>query len=351
MKKYGSVVAAFLLAAALCGCSGKGNSSQSGSSTTPDAIVVSSVESMSSVHSSTAASSSPAYSSSAAESSSPTESTSSGGNSVPQVDDATFLVGLAGDTILKSEITTVFTNDGSDCTPDDLTEDVFSAVLCKGFTYVAEPSRVSRNTLDHADVFDSGEMRFTDMSEPVVKNYVRLNVGDTICGMTLKSAEVNFARGSEQETFEMKDGSFKKGSELGLKEIYFNGSTAEFEGEFEMTGYICRIVEDVYGIGTGDIIFVPCDGEADFPVMSYRLSGDDGFYHTSQVYSLVGLIWQNEFGYVRLGNVNDTTADVSGLPGDGSFVKARVTADGLKLSCGLNFVSTISAELTDVTVL
>lgn len=351
MKKYGSIVMALVLAAALCGCSEKDNSSQSGSSTTPDVIVVSSVESTSSVHSSTAASSSPASSSSAAESSSSAESTSSGGESVPQDDDASFLVGLAGDTILKSEITTVYTNDGSDCAPADLTEDIFLAVLCNGFTYVAEPSRVSRNTADHADVFDSGEMRFTDMSESVVKNYVRLNVGDTICGMTLKSAYVNFARGSEEESFKMNDGSFKKGSELGLKEIYFTAGTAEFEGELEMTGYICRIAEDMYGIGAGDIIFVPCDGEANFPVMSYRLSGDDGFYHTSQLYSLPGLTWQNEFGYVRLGNVNDTTADISGLPEDGSFVKARVTANGLTLTCGLNFVSTTSSELTDLTVL
>lgn len=340
MKKYGSIVAAFLLAAVLCGCSGNGNSSQSGSSTASDVTVVSSVDS------STAASSSPAASSSSA------ESTSSGEVSVPQNDDATFLAGLAGDTILKSEITTVFTNDGSDCAPADLTEDVFSAVLCSGFTYVAEPSKVLRNTIDHADVYDSGEMRFTDMSESVVKNYVRLNVGDTICGMTLKSADVNFARGSEEETFNMKDGSVKKGSELGLKEIYFTAGTAEFEGELKMTGYICQIADDdLYGVGVGDIIFVPCDGEANFPVMSYRLSGDDGFYHTSQLYSLPGLTWQNEFGYMCLGNVNDTEADVSGLPEDGSFVKARVTANGLTLTCGLNFVSTTSSELTDLTVL
>lgn len=340
MKKYGSIVAAFMLAAVLCGCSGNGNSSQSGSSTASDVTVVSSVDS------STAASSSPAASSSSA------ESTSSGEVSVPQNDDATFLAGLAGDTILKSEITTVFTNDGSDCAPADLTEDVFSAVLCSGFTYVAEPSKVSRNTIDHADVYDSGEMRFTDMSESVVKNYVRLNVGDTICGMTLKSADVNFARGSEEETFNMKDGSVKKGSELGLKEIYFTAGTAEFEGELKMTGYICQIADDdLYGVGVGDIIFVPCDGEANFPVMSYRLSGDDGFYHTSQLYSLPGLTWQNEFGYMCLGNVNDTEADVSGLPEDGSFVKARVTANGLTLTCGLNFVSTTSSELTDLTVL
>lgn len=345
MKKYGSIVMALVLAAALCGCSEKDNSSQSGSSSTSDETVSSSVESTSSANGSTAASSSQEISSSSA------ESTSSGEVSVPQNDDATFLAGLAGDTILKSEITTVYTNDGSDCAPADLTEDIFLAVLCNGFTYVAEPSRVSRNTADHADVFDSGEMRFTDMSESVVKNYVRLNVGDTICGMTLKSAYVNFARGSEEESFKMNDGSFKKGSELGLKEIYFTAGTAEFEGELEMTGYICRIAEDMYGIGAGDIIFVPCDGEANFPVMSYRLSGDDGFYHTSQLYSLPGLTWQNEFGYVRLGNVNDTEADVSGLPEDGSFVKARVTANGLTLTCGLNFVSTTSSELTDLTVL
>lgn len=358
MKKY-LIVPALVLALALCGCSNKDTSSETGASSDRATIVVSGGEStVSEIVSSapkSAAESAPGES--LPEESVPGEvsSTSVESGEVIESTDSesglSFLVGLAGDTVQPSEITMVFTNDGSDCSPADLTEENFSGVVCDGFTYVGEPSKVSRNAVDNADVFDSVNMRFTDISAEPVKNYVRLDVGDTICGLTLKEAQVNFARGSEQETFEMKDGSTKLGSELGLREIYFKTSTAKFEGELAMEGYICRIAEDTYGVGAGDIIFVPSDGEANFPVMSYRLSGDDGFYHTSQLYSLAGLTWQNEFGYVYLGNAVNTTADISALPDDGTFVKALVSVTDLELNCGLNFVSSVKAELKDVGII
>ncbi len=338
MKKYGIIAVA--LAVLLCGCSGNDASSQSSSSASSEQSAVSSAES------STTSAESTSYSTSSTASSQST--VSSAESSTPQSDGSTFLTGLAGDRILSREITTVFTTDGNDCPPEELTEDNFTAVLCSGFTYVAEQSGMSRNSIDNADVYDSGTMAFTDMTAVPTKDFVRVDVGGTICGMTLTQAEVNFARGSDTEVFTLSDGSTKTGAELGLPEIYFAGSTAKFEGEFEMDGYICKGVENTYNIGEGDIMFVPCDGEANFPVMSYRLSGDDGFYHTSQVYSLNGLTWQNEFGYIALGNVNTTDADVSGLPDDGSFVKAHVTADGLTLNCGLNFVSTVSADLAEI---
>lgn len=344
MKKY-LIAPALVLALALCGCSNKNTPSEGGVSSDRTTIVVSGGESTVSEPVSSVPESS------AAEVSSQPEESSEVVESVPTESGLPFLVGLAGDTVQPSEITMVFTNDGSDCAPADLTEENFSGVVCDGFTYVAEPSKAARNAIDNADVFDSANMQFTDLTPARVKNYVRLNVGDTICGLTLKEAQVNFARGSEQETFEMNDGSTKLGSELGLREIYFKTSTAKFEGELAMEGYVCRIAEDAYGVGAGDIIFVPSDGEANFPVMSYRLSGDDGFYHTSQLYSLSGLTWQNEFGYVYLGNALDITADISALPDDGSFVKARVSVSDPELTCGLNFVSTVKAELKDVEII
>lgn len=310
MKKYLSVTS-LVLALMLCGCSNANTSTGGGTST---------------------------------ESGESTESTGS-------TDGISFLVGLAGDTVQPSDITIAFTNDGSDCAPADLVEDIFSAVMCEGFTYVAQPSMVARNSIDNADVFDSASMVFTDMTEEPVKNYERLNVGDTICGLTLTEAQANFARGSEAQTYEMKDGTTKLGSELGLREIYFTAGNAKFEGELTMEGYICRFAENDYGVGVGDIIFVPCDGEANFPIMSYRLSGDDGFHHASQVYSLGGFTWQNEFGYVYLGNEVDITADISGLPEDGSFVKATVSVSDPELDCGLNFASSVSAQLNDVEII
>lgn len=349
MKKT-KIIAAVLAVAALCGCADKEGVS-SGSGITTISIGGSEAESTASSNpeESVPESSAPESSQeeeSRAESTAPSEP---GSSEAPDADE-TFLVGLAGDKISGSEINTVFTQDGSDCAPADLTEDNFLAVLCGGFTYVGKSSQTARNSIDNADVYDSANMEFTDMSSAPVKNYVRVNVGDTICGLTLEEAEVNFARGSENDVFETADGSGKKGSELGLPEIYFAGSTAKFSGEITLEGYISLVPENVYALGEGDIIFVPCDGQAELPIMSYRLDGVNGFYHTSQVYSLTKLTWQNEFGYIHLGNILITDADTSAIPDDGSFVKATVTIDSYELSCGLNFINSVKAKPVSIDV-
>ena len=343
MKKI-KIITAVLLSVALCGCADKDNSSADSTQSVPT-VSIGNSSAESEVISNTA--------SSEAESAQKEESTvESAVEAAPESEqpneNESFLTGLAGDRILKSEITTVFTQDGSDCAPEDLTEENFSAVLCGGFVYVAEPSRVSRNSRDNADVYDSANMEFTDMSSEPGKNYKRINIGDEICGLTLAEAQVNFARGSETMTFTMNDGTKKTGAELGLPEIYFTSGSAKFSGELMMTGYISRIPDNGYGLGVGDIVFVPCDGQANFPIMSYRLDGDNGFYHASQMYSLSDLTWQNEFGYMYLGNEYNTTADTSDLPDDGSFVKARVTISNFELSCGLNFINTVKAELISI---
>lgn len=344
MKKI-KIIAAILAAAAFCGCSDKGSTSSENSGNSI------SIGSSSAENSAAPSNSEPGTAESTANGTSTDTPAPSVPNSSEEPDEnASFLVGLAGDRILKSEITTVFTADGSDCDPADLTEDIFQAVLCSGFAYLGESSGTARNTIDNSDVYDDANMEFTDMSSTPVKDYVRVNVGETICGLTLEEAEVNFARGSESTLYETADGSEKKGSELGLPEIYFTSGKAKFSGEVTLEGYICVIAQNEYALGVGDIIFVPCDGQAKLPIMSYRLDGVNGFYHASQMYMLKKLTWHNDFGYIHLGNVLVTDADTSSIPDDGSFVKATVTLDNYELSCGLNFINSVKADPVDIDV-
>lgn len=349
MGKY-RILTAVLAAALLCGCSDKENSSDNNTS-----IIISSAPESSDVFSNGGGESS--ENSDTVENSQPVESSVQSSDEQPDPvsdpepeipsGDETFLVGLAGDRITKSEITTVFTNEGEG-TAEDMTEDNFSAVLCDGFVYVAGSAGASRNNRDNANSYDAGNMEFTDMPSVPMKDYVRLDVGDTLCGLTLREAQVNFARGLEQTSFQLEDGSYKTGAELDIPEIYFAGGTAKFDGELVMVGYMCCVAEDEYGIGTGDILFVPCDGEGSFPIMSYRIDGDNGFHHLTQIYSFNDLVWQNDYGYMYLGNAYDTSADISALPDDGSFVKVKVTVDNFELTCGVNFVNSVRAEIVDI---
>lgn len=320
--KTGRIILAVLLAAALCGCSKKNGTSQgdgSGTQTSSDGSIIQS-EPVSSVGTG--------------------ENSSVGGNvSAPTSESTvpgageTFITGITGEKILTSEISAVFTNDGSEVTPEELTSYNFSAVLCDGFAYLAEPSGVARNSVDNADVFDSNLLQFSDVTPQPISNYKRVNVGESIGGLTLKEAQVNFASGKE----------------MGLPDIAFVYGSAMFQGELTMTGYISRAAEDSYNFMTGDLMFVPSDGESELPVMSYTYDEQLGYCHSMQyVSSGSGFTWLNEFGYIYLGNANGTTADISMIPDDGSFVKVKVTIDNLIMSSGIDRGNIINAEIVEI---
>lgn len=263
--------------------------------------------------------------------------------------DATFLVGPAGDTIYRYELSTIFTSDGTDGSPATFSEENFSGVLCDGFVYLADPTGICRTNYDNADVFDSAAMRFTDVPESTGKGYRRVSVGETVCGLTLTEAQSNFARGNDSAEFTLGDGSTKLGSELGFPDIYFMGGSANFSGQLTLTGYISVAADNEHGLEEGSIIFVPSDCECMLPVMGYRFDPDVGIVHYRRMNSHMGLVWENEYGNIFLGNIADTTADLSGVPDDGSFVKAEVTIDNIRLICGIGMMENCTAEIADIT--
>lgn len=251
-------------------------------------------------------------------------------------ENSTKIVGLAGDRISKSEITQVFNLDGS----SEYSDENFQSVLCSGFVYLAEPSINGLNSVDNADVFDSEAMTFAGMSSDKLKNYKRVNVGDTISGLTVTAAQSNFS----VDSF---DGFDKNVLSEKFPEIYFNAANCEFSGELTMTGYACVIPQDEYGIESGTILFVP-SGECPLPVMGYASNEENGIYHCANIGMHGGFTWTSEYGQINIGNINSTTADVSALPTDGTFVKVTVTVDSIKLSGGVNFNNIATAEIVKI---
>lgn len=224
-------------------------------------------------------------------------------------------------------------------------------MLCDGFIYLAEPSGICRTSRDNADVFDADAARFTDISRSSKRDYKRVNVGETFCGLTLAEAQVNFARGLDTSEYVLGDGSTKLGSELGFPEIYFMGGMASFEGEVTMTGYLCAAAENEQSLMAGDIIFIPSDCECTLPVMGYRLDPDVGIVHYPRLNNRGDMYWQNDYGHFYLGNAAGTELDLSALPDDGSFAKVSVTFDNLTLTCGINMMESVTAELLSFEVL
>ncbi|MBD5130652.1 MAG: hypothetical protein HDT43_12145 [Ruminococcaceae bacterium] len=350
MKKY-RIILALILAAALTGCSKDEQSSESSSVSISESSSQSTENSV--VVQSTVESSSESSTESSTESTTESTQTSEPDNSEETGNpENTFLIGLAGDVIKRSELTMIFSNDGSDGDPETFSEENFSGVVCDGFVYLAEPSGICRTSYDDADVFDGDMVRFTDISETPKKDYERVSVGDTFCGLTLTEAQVNFAHGLDSMDYLLGDGSEKRGSELGFPEIYFMGGTASFDGEVTMTGYMCAAAEDERSIMAGDVIFVPSGCECTLPVMGYRFDPDVGTAHFPRINTRDDMYWENEYGYIYLGNTyGDITADLSEIPDDGSFVKVNITLSNIKITCGINMMESYSADIEYIEVL
>lgn len=248
----------------------------------------------------------------------------------------TKLVGLAGDRISKSEITQAFNTDGS----SEYSDDQFQTAVCNGFVYLAEPTLNNPNNIDNADTFDADTMTFAGMPADKLKNYKRVNVGDTISGLTVTAAQSNFSADSL-------DGFDKNTLSEKFPEIYFSAANCELNGELKMTGYACVIPEDDYGIESGTILLVP-SGECPLPVMGYASDEESGIYHRANVGMRGDFIWAGEYGQINIGNINSVSADVSALPTDGTFVKVTVTLDSIKLSGGVNFNNIATAEIVKI---
>ncbi len=317
--KRSALIFALSLALLLTGCNKNGNSDSNSSS-----------ESSSQTNSTS--------SGSQTESSTQTESGSESTENSSEIptEDSTKLTGLAGDKILKSEITQVFNSDGS----EEYSDENFQSVVCNGFVYLAEPTFNNLNSIDNADSFDDGTKTFTGMSADKLKNYKRLNVGDTISGLTVTSAQSNFGSDSI-------DGFDKNTLSEKFPEIYFNAGSCELSGELKMTGYACVIPEDEYGIESGTILFVP-SGECPLPVMAYSSDEQTGVFHRANVGMHGDFTWAGEYGQVNIGNINSATADVSMLPTDGTFVKVNVTVDSIKLSGSVNFNNLATANIVEI---
>lgn len=326
MKKTKAVLAV-ILAAALCGCSSKEEGSSS-----------SSVVESTSKSSSTTVSSSSSSSSSSTKTSSLTESSSeSEPESSEPVTNETFLKGLAGDTILRTDIKQVFVPEGGDASVESLTEENFSSVLCMGFIYVSEPKGVFRTNLDNADVYDDTAMSFTDISDEKDTNYTRLNVGEKMCGMTLTFAETNFARTSEDA--------------LGASGSYFCYGSCTFSGETELVGYInVRIEGGSNFAGEGDVIFVPTEGN--LPVVNYSLDAEKGICHKLLNGADQNLVWSNEYGCIYLGNVFDNTSLKSfEIPEGSEYIKCKIVVDNVKYMSSTQFYPRTEAELISIELL
>lgn len=227
--------------------------------------------------------------------------------------------------------------------PDDMTavycygENPWDNIECEGFTYMAEPTGISYNSIENADVFDETVPAFNGSEEKSAPAYKRYNVGDEICGLKIETAVSYFMNNGQNE---------------GLKERYFNGGTASFSGKKELSGYLIILSEDLYAVGgVGDIVFIPDNDSQTLPLLNYDSKSKEGVFSTvvGNTYTMGGISFKNEYGIITLGNMQNYPAEMFFGVEQNKALKAKVIIDQLTMSSSVEWFSNATAVIDSVT--
>ena len=241
----------------------------------------------------------------------------------------TILIGLNGEAVYTSEITEI--SDGlsfNDLTPDNL----MVKAVCDGFVYLKESTGISYNTYENPELFD--DYLYIGDTPVNTNEWKRVNVGDTICGLTLKSAKTGF-RISDQFDF---------------PEKYFDPTNqyCEFEGEITLTGFLYITPRNLYEPdgGTMSISFV----DAALPMMAVYLRDDLSGYDRAFLKCTEGdgSLWgYTEYWSIGLDETMQKTSVYLGGLRAGDIAKVKATLSRMKIDSG----GYASAHLEDIELL
>lgn len=257
----------------------------------------------------------------------PADSTGSAQSTVPD-GTPTFLKGALGETIYTSEITNAVDGEGNAVAPTALSKESFTSASIDS-AYCALP--LYPCVTDRDGEYDETNMIFKNVPQERKSDYIKVKAGDTVCGLKVTYAKTEFNINAEI---------------LGC----VVGTSLELEGETTLTGYAWIEPADDYGIVEGDIRFVP-SGDVQLPVVRFDNADENGIPNrqTGEIYYTNGIIHTNEFSSsLDLGNIADTTADISDLKTDGTPSKVTITVSNIKMSSTLDWLTRFSAELVSV---
>lgn len=248
--------------------------------------------------------------------------------------------------ICFGDVTSITDKNGENAAPEDLEDTGWNEIVCDGFAYLAAPAGISFSSFDNADMFDSETHSFIGVPDCSGSEYARFKPGDKFGALTVISARTVFSR----EGYGDKEGVYT------IDRIIAEGMPisgmlkrcdASFEGAVEMTGYI-RISADEYGVGEGDVLFVPDKDSMALPIMNFRVNHEDDSIDTPVwQYGVKNACFATEYPTIRLGNVNSGT-DMSGFAADGTSARAKVTVTNVTMFCDLQMSTFIDCELSDI---
>lgn len=243
------------------------------------------------------------------------------------------------------EVTSILDRSGEPVSPDKLEDTNWNEITCDGFAYLAEHPNTILNSIDNADIYDEEHISFKDVPGYSDIEYKRYYVGDKIGELTLTGANTLFSR----VAFNDKSGPLTS-EQIKAEGLPFSSMLkrcdVSFDGELTMTGYV-RVSVDEYGVGEGDVLFVPT-GECPLPVMNYYAERErDKIVTPLWTRESHGLAYVSEYPEIRLGNIHED-ADIGGLPTDGTSAKVQVTVTDITMFCDVYMSSVITCRIVDI---
>ena len=238
-------------------------------------------------------------------------------SSVPK-GEPTFLIGPDGKAILTSEITRL---EKTDKTAETLTEDdLWAHVYCDGFAYYKEPCGVGYNSYKNPELFDGYDFLG---EEPENKNeWKRINVGDEIYGLKVKSATAHFCV-DDGEVYTFPERHFRD-----------NDNGIELEGTIEVEGFLQVNNRSVQYPENNELMwFYPSSINLPLTPSDSFVDKEKGFRTMFAVRSLFNhgseFLYAGEFDYISLGYYSDADCDMDGI-GVGDIAYTRVTLGNIR---------------------
>lgn len=246
------------------------------------------------------------------ENSGSSEQSSEPGQSTPSepqkpAEEPTFLKGPDGKPIYPSDLTYIIISDKN--APDgereadvsELTEGNLKYIECNNFGYLREPTGIRYNYIESPEKFES-ERPYRYIGERIENTnpIKRMNVGDTICGMTITEIKTNFQNnGSGKQAF-----------------LYWNDMPQiRFKGEITLTGYMTvqGMIPDYPGT-EGLVSFWLDEQSAPLPI-TYINNHPDRINDTYEEYGAYSENYIIELGTIYDDGIFPATCDESLLDG------------------------------------
>ena len=256
----------------------------------------------------------------------------SGVESVP-VDEPTIFMGFGNDPIMSSDVTSV----SVDKKPSEIMpEDYGVSVYCEGFCYFKEPLGIAYDSYHNPEMFaftgdpdKTDGMSFQGETPRNTNPWKRLNVGEEMCGLKLKSAATQFRIN-------------EPGDGAKIEILGDDDKFVEFEGTIEIEGILCVSAPSFNSDG-GLYCFYPTEDKLPILGCSLKTVND---YRAAYAHETCAVHIYNEYPYIQINEAFANYDEIDGID-KGDAVLARLTLSSVTYGSG-DFVF---ANMDDVEIL